>query len=73
MAQSDIYWVHPSNEVIELVNEHNCIFNIMPGISGMAGNKRRLANIFKRLVRNHPKSFDFVTRTFCMPDEREAA
>jgi hypothetical protein len=51
------------------VTNHSSIFNYLPGITGVAGNKKRLASIFKRLTKNHPKEFDFVPSSFLMPEE----
>ena len=48
VKQSDIYFLHPSVDILTLIKENNCIFQNLPGVNA-ASNKRRLAQIFSRL------------------------
>lgn len=65
-----MHWQFPlhQQENNEKIFSVPAIFNRMPGLC-VATNKRRLAQIFKRMNSLYESEFNFTPKTFVMPNE----
>ena len=70
VSKCDVFWLAGPDKQFEMIREHDIIFNQLPGI-GVASNKRKFAQIMNTIQKHHPEEFDFVPRTFTMPEDAQ--
>jgi hypothetical protein len=71
IKQSDIYWLAgvEKDQHLEYIREYPAFYNKLPGVNA-ASNKTKTAAVFQLMQNYHPDIFDFVLKTFNMPDEQ---
>ena len=73
-AKADMIWQFPAHETEnnERIFRSAAIFNRLPG-SGVGTNKAKSARIFDRMIRHFENDFNFIPRTYLLPNQdREA-
>jgi len=67
-----MHWQFPlhQQENNDKIFATKAIFNRLPGV-GAATNKRRMAQVFRKMHEYYPSEFNFSPRTYILPSEWE--
>ena len=67
---ADLIWLFPlhKEENLERIFNTKAIFNRIPGLQ-VVSNKKTLALILSRFSRHYESDFNFIPRTFVLPNE----
>ena len=70
--QADLFWQFPQHESEnnDRIMNMKSIFNRLPG-AGVGTNKKRCAKIFNRMEKHFEHDYDFVPKTYTLPQDKE--